>query len=131
MEIKLLGITDDVNECNCCGKTNLKCTVAFEIDGAEAYYGTTCATYFYGKDWKTIKKEIETDKARRTNEAYVRLRSTPEYLTYDACIRELNKDAGTPGHLSRRMRILLPLIEDLNCIIGILKSVYRIDHLTA
>lgn len=47
---KILGITDERTECECCGKTNLKCTVALEFTDAEGnatgdvtYYGRDCA----------------------------------------------------------------------------------------
>jgi hypothetical protein len=41
--IKILGISDEVTGCECCGKTNLKKTVALDIDGSVVYYGTDCA----------------------------------------------------------------------------------------
>lgn len=43
--VKLLGISDDVTTCDCCGRTGLKRTVAMEIgDGSlPVYYGTSCA----------------------------------------------------------------------------------------
>jgi hypothetical protein len=41
--IKILGISDEVLTCGCCGKSNLKRTVALDIDGDVAYYGTDCA----------------------------------------------------------------------------------------
>lgn len=40
----VLGISDDVTMCECCGREDLKRTVAISFDGAAAvYYGTTCA----------------------------------------------------------------------------------------
>jgi hypothetical protein len=41
--IKILGISDEVLTCGCCGKSNLYRTVALDIDGTVAYYGTNCA----------------------------------------------------------------------------------------
>ncbi len=42
--IKFIGITDSVSTCDCCGRTNLKRTVALvKEDGSEVFYGTTCA----------------------------------------------------------------------------------------
>lgn len=42
--LKILGITDEKLECECCGKTNLKCTVALEMEeGGVVYYGRDCA----------------------------------------------------------------------------------------
>lgn len=42
--MKILGITDEFTTCDCCGKSNLKCTVALENEaGDTVYYGRTCA----------------------------------------------------------------------------------------
>ncbi len=41
--IKVLGINDAVNSCDCCGKSNLKSTVIVSIDGVVFHYGSTCA----------------------------------------------------------------------------------------
>ncbi len=47
--MKVLGITEEVNICDCCGKKDLERTVALELNGGEvAYYGTTCATRKHG-----------------------------------------------------------------------------------
>lgn len=49
---KVKGITDERTDCDCCGKQNLKCTVALiplDADGNEAgdvvYFGRQCAAY--------------------------------------------------------------------------------------
>lgn len=54
--VKVLGITDERTTCDCCGKSNLKRTVALELEnGQTVYYGTTCAmNAFRGID-KAIK----------------------------------------------------------------------------
>ncbi len=41
----VLGISDSRTTCDCCGKTNLKRTVALQqlADGSTVYYGTQCA----------------------------------------------------------------------------------------
>lgn len=42
--LKVLGITDDRTDCDCCGKVNLKCTVALERESGElVYFGRHCA----------------------------------------------------------------------------------------
>lgn len=40
---KILGITDERTTCECCGKANLKRTVAIEFTSEIKFYGTTCA----------------------------------------------------------------------------------------
>src|SRR5690349_19372579 len=44
MTVKVLGISDDVTTCECCGRTYLKRTVALDFNGqGMKHYGTTCA----------------------------------------------------------------------------------------
>lgn len=111
MDIKVLGLTDDVTECHCCGKLNLKQTVAFEIDGNETYYGTTCATKFYKKELKDIKAEIKTNLDKRLREARILYRSTPEYVAYNQAIKEANGWTREPGSYERRREFLRPFVE--------------------
>lgn len=48
-EYRYLGVTDERNECECCGKVNLKRTVVIHVsdehDERVAYYGTSCAAH--------------------------------------------------------------------------------------
>lgn len=42
--MKLLGYTEEVTVCDCCGKSKLACTVVLETDAGEVvHYGRTCA----------------------------------------------------------------------------------------
>lgn len=60
---KILGITDEVTVCGCCGKSNLKKTVALDFDGDVRYYGTDCAAKtLLGKKSSSNRKTVE-DKA--------------------------------------------------------------------
>lgn len=56
-EFKIIGFTDKVNECDCCGRTELKGTYCISIDGNEFYYGSSCATK-KGADKLSLKKEL-------------------------------------------------------------------------
>jgi hypothetical protein len=40
---KILGITDDRTDCDCCGKSGLKRTVALDFDGMVRFFGVDCA----------------------------------------------------------------------------------------
>lgn len=48
---KIIGITDEVGTCDCCGRTDLKRTVMLLIGQAEsiAYYGCACAAKAMGR----------------------------------------------------------------------------------
>jgi hypothetical protein len=59
---KIIGFTDKVNECDCCGKTDLKGTYAIDVDGQEMYYGSVCAANTIGVDTKAIKKAVSQIK---------------------------------------------------------------------
>ncbi len=62
---KILGITDEITNCDCCGKKNLKCTVALEDEaGGVVYYGRDCAgKAVYGRKSASNTKVI-TEKAQ-------------------------------------------------------------------
>ena len=45
---RIIGYTDSITECECCGKTELKGTYCIELDGIELYYGSTCAFKAHG-----------------------------------------------------------------------------------
>lgn len=57
----IIGYTDSVAECECCGKIDLKGTYCLEIDGVELYYGSVCAFKNHGvsmEDQKAAKKSF-------------------------------------------------------------------------
>ena len=59
---RIIGYTDSITECECCGKTELKGTFCLEIDGVELYYGSVCAFKSHGvsnDDKKTAVKEFK------------------------------------------------------------------------
>ena len=67
--MKILGITDSRNTCDNCGRTNLKRTVAIELDtGDVVYYGTECATRKRGNG--TMLKFLKNILMKGKNNAY-------------------------------------------------------------
>jgi len=58
-DIKIVGFTDKVNECDCCGRTELKGTYCISIDGNEFYYGVTCAANATNYTTEVIKKKVK------------------------------------------------------------------------
>lgn len=59
---KIIGFTDTVKDCDCCGKSDLKGTYAIEIEGNEFYYGSVCASKAINVDVKEIKAEVSKIK---------------------------------------------------------------------
>jgi hypothetical protein len=79
--MRILGITDERTECDCCGKTNLKCTVALEKVDAEGngtgeivYFGRDCAarTLHGNNKSKNVKRVESLAKAIEYAKAWLR-----------------------------------------------------------
>jgi hypothetical protein len=72
-----VGITDEVDTCSCCGKTNLKSTVVFETtqewqgEGGDqfVFFGTTCATNAKAKAGKRFNDTRSTVNAQGLTQA--------------------------------------------------------------
>lgn len=92
--MKALYITDEINTCDCCGRTDLKATLAMQLnDGGILHYGRTCAARNSGKTSQQITKEIrkERDLAHgRTMNHLSDLRRSGVKLT-----RQLMRDVAT------------------------------------
>jgi hypothetical protein len=85
--LKVLGTCDSVNQCECCGRTGLKKTVAIgNTDGNVRYLGTECAARAMGVRKATVEKGVRSaakeavlaaarERARRDRE---------EWAAYDA-----------------------------------------------
>lgn len=46
-EVTILGISEEVTTCDCCGRHGLKRTVALKTDEGVVYYGCDCAAKAY------------------------------------------------------------------------------------
>jgi hypothetical protein len=64
----IIGFTDSVNECDCCGKTELKGTYCIELDGVELYYGSVCAFKSHGLTIDEQKEMKKSFNAKLKNE---------------------------------------------------------------
>jgi hypothetical protein len=78
--MKALYITDEIDTCDCCGRTDLKATVAMQLsDGGILHYGRTCAARNSGKTQKQIKQEVFQEAAAAIG------RASWDYRTSDEC----------------------------------------------
>lgn len=68
---KILGITDERTDCDCCGKSNLKCTVALETEaGDTVYYGRHCAALaMHGSKSARNVSRVEVAAAKAVSDA--------------------------------------------------------------
>lgn len=96
--IRIIGIDDSVNSCDCCGKTNLKSTVVVEIDSVIFNYGSVCATRHTKLTGKEIDSEIkkikiaeEIEYNNRVLKARREYHSTNEWLKLSEKQREATK----------------------------------------
>lgn len=46
--VKMMGISDEITTCQCCGRKNLKRTAVLDFDGDQRYYGSDCAARALG-----------------------------------------------------------------------------------
>lgn len=73
--VRFLGTTDERAECDCCGRANLKVTVALMFEGAAdvVFYGTTCAAKALRMPAKEVKAAAKAaDDAKAAAERAVR-----------------------------------------------------------
>lgn len=93
-----LAIVDDVNSCDCCGKTGLKSTVSMQRDDGEIFhFGRVCATRHTGRDAQTIKAEALEAYNQKVEMAKKEYWATKEYSTFSATLnraRELGIAVG-------------------------------------
>ena len=78
--MKALYITEEIDTCDCCGRTDLKATVAMQLsDGGILHYGRTCAARNSGKTQKQIRQEVYAE------EAAAKARASWAYRTSTEC----------------------------------------------
>lgn len=95
---KTLAIVDDVDTCDCCGKSGLKLTIAMERDDGEVlYFGSVCATRHAGRDSKTINREAADALTGKKAAARKEFESSAEYLAEQTRLAKANRDKVTPG----------------------------------
>ena len=88
--IKFLGTSDEVSTCDCCGRKDLKSTVALSIDDGEAvYFGVTCAARALAMDAKLVRKASKAadDEKYRAEQAARRAKADAEFAKWDAFLK--------------------------------------------
>ena len=66
-QVKFLGISDEQDVCDCCGRKGLKRTVALHViaTGQDVFFGTTCAARALSIGAKEVKAAAEAaDRSR-------------------------------------------------------------------
>ena len=64
-DYKVLGVTDEETVCDCCGRTELKATVALETaDGEVVHFGRVCAARAAGVSAAAVDAALRTVNQR-------------------------------------------------------------------
>lgn len=82
---RAIGTDESITTCDCCGKLNLKFTVAVELfDGVIVNYGQVCARRNTGKTQGVINSEIKSFYQAAVIVARLEYRESPEYRAEQA-----------------------------------------------
>jgi hypothetical protein len=69
---RIVGISDEVITCECCGRDNLKKTiVVMDLEGNERYFGSNCASKYLKVKSKEVNervRELEVAKKQKEKE---------------------------------------------------------------
>ena len=90
--MRFLGMTEEFDACDCCGKAPLKVTVAFETeDGEIVHYGTTCAARNTGRKVSEWQSDERKDAERRAKLARVRYEHHDARIAYVCKLAEARR----------------------------------------
>ena len=89
--MKLLGMSEEVTDCSCCGRTGLKETVAFENNGGIVHFGTTCATKQVKWSAKKLTREIKLQNSTTLMDYAIRKKGHPLCGLHDKLVWEANE----------------------------------------
>lgn len=85
----IIGYTDSIQECECCGKINLKGTYCLDINGDEFYYGSVCAFKNHGITLDEQKKMKSDFTKTQKNAALYNLHIAPINLEMSAKLENM------------------------------------------
>lgn len=87
---KNLGFTDEVTECGCCGRVDLKGTYAIEdlLTGEIMYLGCVCAAKRMNWSKKEFITRYKAEEKEQGEAAKAEFRATPEYKAVEADLKE-------------------------------------------
>jgi hypothetical protein len=89
--MQILGITDSVNTCDCCGKSNLAKTVVVDLDNGIQYFGTTCVKKHTGFTFKQVLKNENDKRQAEIKEKNEILEKSKEATAYYSKIAEADR----------------------------------------
>lgn len=96
--IKVLGYTDSVNECQCCGKQDLKGTVALDTNIGIVYFGTTCAYNANKYDTLDAVKKVKREAGKSVRDYKKQLEYVDGRTMWDERLKQARKRLGLRAH---------------------------------
>lgn len=128
---KAMGTDESVTTCDCCGRSNLKFTVAIELsDGEIVHYGQVCARRNTGKTQGVINSEIKSVYQAAVTAARLAYRESPEYLSERARFLALDfslKNYGFPKPGNASYKFLKVEVEAALVVLEKISSTYRVS----
>jgi hypothetical protein len=92
LKYRILGSTEEVTTCHCCGRENLKKTVALDdYEGNVTYYGETCAAKAMEMKVTEFKKEYTSSVKQLQQEKETFINTHPLMKAIDEEVNEINK----------------------------------------
>ena len=81
---KILGFTEEIDQCGCCGKGNLKGTYAIEDveTGDTNYFGSVCAFKHFNLTKRDLTTGVKAAELANISIAKIEYQATPEYVAY-------------------------------------------------
>ena len=114
----IIGYTDSVTECECCGKTDLKGTYRLDIAGVELYYGSVCAFKNHGVTTEEQKEAKATFTKEQKNASLVAKHITPLVLELKMHLNRIGNET---------CRTALNYISEYNRVIELRAKKYKIS----
>ena len=84
--VTFLGVSDDVTTCECCGRNNLRRTVAIAFAGETRRYGTACAAKALSFNYSNKEIVRLAEKAQKIVEAEAAIDAS--YLAYRGLVED-------------------------------------------
>lgn len=90
MRNKVLGYTEEITTCACCGRADLKGTYVIENaeTGAIGHYGSVCAFKAFNLTVGKLKASVKLAEVENARIATAEYRQSNEYITYQAHLRD-------------------------------------------
>jgi hypothetical protein len=84
MKTKVIGTTDEVTTCDCCGRTDLQKTVVFQDEeGNNSYLGVVCASKRYNMTSRSVRQLAQSADAKTRQAKFeAECEAWDKFLTY-------------------------------------------------